>query len=236
MGKVYNVSRNVSLGLLVLAAAALATIIGLSVAYNNERSKNRGWQDHRGTEGNRPSYRIRSSAGMSTSGGTFISTSASTISNTRTSTGMPPSFTTTCVPKEPWDYYRLPETLVPLSYIVTLWPRLKPNTDDMYVFTGQSSVLFTCVEETDLIIIHSNKLNFTSYYGHHAKLTSMGQPSAPSIQKSWLVPKTEYLVLQLRKPLTVGVTYELSTKFQGELADDLEGFYRSEYFENGVKK
>lgn len=220
MGKVYNVSRNVGLGLLVLAAAALATIIGLSVAYNNERSKNRGWQDHRATEGDRPSYRIRNGAGAST----------------RTSTDKPPSLTTTCVPKEPWDYYRLPDTLMPLSYNVTLWPRLKPNSDEIYVFTGQSSVLFTCVKETDLIIIHSNKLNFTSHYGHHAKLTSLGQQSAPSIHKSWLVPKTEYLVLQLRKPLTVGYTYELFTKFQGELADDLEGFYRSEYFEDGVKK
>lgn len=228
MGKVYNVSRNVGLGLLVLAAAALATIIGLSVAYNNEKSKNRGWQDHRATEGNRPSYRIRSNAGMSTS--------ASTISNTRTSTGMPPSFTTTCVPKEPWDYYRLPDTLIPLSYNVTLWPQLNPSSNEMYIFTGQSSVLFVCMKETDLIIIHSNKLNFTSYYGHHAKLTSLGQPPAPAIHKSWLVPKTEYLVLQLRKPLTVGNTYELSTKFQGELADDLQGFYRSEYFEDGVKK
>lgn len=236
MGKVYNVSRNVGLGLLVLAAAALAAIIGLSVAYNNEKSKNRGWQEYRGTEGNRPSYRIRNSAGKSTSGSTFISTSASTISNTRTGSGMPPPFTTACVPKEPWEYYRLPGTLVPLSYNVTLWPRLKPNSDEMYVFTGHSSVVFTCVKETDLIIIHSNKLNFTYYYGHHAKLTGLGQAYAPAIQKSWLVPKTEYLVLQLRKPLTVGCTYALSTKFQGELADDLEGFYRSEYFEDGVKK
>lgn len=234
MGKVYNVSRNVGLGLLVLAAAALATIIGLSVAYNNEKSKNRGWQEYRGTEGK--SYRIQNSAGMGNSGRTFISTSASTIINTRTSTGMPPPLTTACVPKEPWDYYRLPGSLVPLSYNVTLWPRLKPNSDEMYVFTGHSSVVFTCVKETDLIIIHSNKLNFTYYYGHHAKLTGLGHAFAPAIHKSWLVPKTEYLVLQLRYPLSVGCTYALSTKFHGELANDLEGFYRSEYIEDGVKK
>lgn len=225
MGKVYNVSRNVGLGLLVLAAAALATIIGLSVAYNNEKSKNRGWQEHRATENGRPSYRIRSNTGISTSG-----------SGTSTSTGVPPSFTTTCMPKEPWDYYRLPDALLPLSYNVTLWPRLKPNSDDVYIFTGHSAVIFTCVKETDLIIIHSNKLNFTSYYGHHAKLSALGRATAPAIQKSWLVPKTEFLVLQLRRQLTVGGTYVLHTIFQGELADDLEGFYRSEYFEDGVKK
>lgn len=229
MGKVYNVSRNVGLGLLVLAAAALATIIGLSVAYNNEKSKNRGWQEHRAAEGGRPSYRIKSNTGISTGG-------SGTSAGTKTSTGMPPSFPTTCIPKEPWDHYRLPDSLLPLSYNVTLWPRLKPNSDDVYVFTGQSAVIFTCVKETDLIIIHSNKLNFTSHYGHHAKLSALGRATAPAIQKSWLVPKTEFLVLQLRRQLTVGGTYVLHTTFQGELADDLEGFYRSEYFEDGVKK
>lgn len=233
MGKVYNVSRNVGLGLLVVAAAALATIIGLSVAYNNEKSKNRGWQEHGAAESGRPSYRIRSNTGISTSGS---GTSAGTSTGTRTSTGVPPSFTTTCIPKEPWDHYRLPDSLLPLSYNVTLWPRLKPNSDDVFVFTGHSAVIFTCVKETDLIIIHSNKLNFTSYYGHHAKLSALGRATAPAIQKSWLVPKTEFLVLQLRRQLTAGGTYVLHTIFQGELADDLEGFYRSEYFEDGVKK
>lgn len=226
------------LGLLLVAAAALATIIGLSVAYNNEKSKNRGWQDYRAMEGNRPSYRIRNSVGMGADGGTFLSTGtgASAISNTRTRTSVSPSFTTTSVPKEPWDHYRLPDTLVPSCYNVTLWPRLTPNTVGMYVFTGHSIVVFKCVKETDLIIIHSRKLIFTSYYGHLAKLTGLGGVTAPTIHKSWLVPKTEYLVLQLRKPLTVGGQYMLCTKFQGELADDLEGFYRSEYFEDGVKK
>lgn len=202
MGKVYNVSKNVGLGMLVLAATALATIIALSVAYNNERSKNRG----------RPGY------------------------GATNSTSMPTPLTTPFIPKEPWDHYRLPDSLVPVSYNVTLWPRLKPNADGMYIFTGHSMVVFTCVKETDLIIIHSNKLNFTSFYGHHAKLSGLGKATVPTIQRSWLVVKTEYLVLQLRRRLTVGASYVLHTKFQGELADDLEGFYRSEYVEDDVKK
>lgn len=202
MGKVYNVSKNVGLGMLVLAATALATIIALSVAYNNERSKNRG----------RPGY------------------------GATNNTSMPTPLTTPFIPKEPWDHYRLPDSLVPVSYNVTLWPRLKPNADGMYIFTGHSMVVFTCVKETDLIIIHSNKLNFTSFYGHHAKLSGLGKATVPTIQRSWLVVKTEYLVLQLRRRLTLGASYVLYTKFQGELADDLEGFYRSEYIEDDVKK
>uniref|UniRef100_A0A8C6WQE3 Aminopeptidase n=1 Tax=Neogobius melanostomus TaxID=47308 RepID=A0A8C6WQE3_9GOBI len=136
---------------------------------------------------------------------------------------------------KPWDRYRLPDSLLPLSYNLTLWPRLEPNADGLYIFTGQSYVIFQCVKSTDLVIIHSNKLNLTSFNGHLAQLTAEHH-SEPAVEKSWLVPKTHYLVLQLQSSLIVGETYVLHTRFQGELADDLEGFYRSEYTENGVKK
>lgn len=202
MGKVYYVSKNVGLGMLVLAASALATIIALSIAYDKERAKNQG----------KPGDGVPNSTSMPT----------------------PP--TTPITPKEPWDYYRLPVSLVPVSYNVTLWPRLKPNADGLYIFTGRSAVVFRCTKETDLIIIHSNKLNLTTFSGHHAKLSGLGEATAPAIQKSWLVVKTEYLVLQLSSRLDVGASYVLYTEFQGELADDLEGFYRSEYIEDGVKK
>ncbi|XP_056268750.1 aminopeptidase N-like isoform X2 [Pseudoliparis swirei] len=151
-------------------------------------------------------------------------------------TSMPTPFTTPSGPKEPWDHYRLPVSLAPVSYNVTLWPRLKPGADGMYFFTGKSAVVVRCVKETDLLIIHSNKLNLTSFNGHHAVLTGLGQATAPAIQKSWLVVNTEFLVLQLRSGLSVGASYVLYTEFKGELADDLEGFYRSEYTEDGVRK
>ncbi|XP_013871009.1 aminopeptidase N isoform X2 [Austrofundulus limnaeus] len=147
-----------------------------------------------------------------------------------------PPFTTPFTPKEPWDYYRLPKSLIPESYQVTLWPQLQPNADGMYVFTGYSSVIFRCVKETDLIIIHSKKLNFTTVLGNHIILMGLGGVTPPAIRRTWLVERTEYLVVQLRWKLTVGASYKLHSKFTGELADDLQGFYRSEYTDNGVKK
>lgn len=202
MGKVYYVSKNVGLCVLMLAALALAIIIALSVAYDKERAKNRSKPGDGVTD----------------------------------STSMPILPTTPSAPKETWDHYRLPDSFVPMSYAVTLWPRLVPNNDDMYIFTGHSTVVFRCVKETNLILIHSNKLNLTIFNEQLAKLSAVGEHTAPAIAKSWLVPKTHYLVLQLRKSLTVGRFYTLYTEFQGELADDLEGFYRSEYVEDGVKK
>uniref|UniRef100_A0A8B9H828 Aminopeptidase n=1 Tax=Astyanax mexicanus TaxID=7994 RepID=A0A8B9H828_ASTMX len=84
---------------------------------------------------------------------------------------------------------------------------------------------------------HSNKLNYTlTPEGHHAKLTGLEGAKAPAINKTWLEVETQYLVIQLSETLQVGKIYWLYMEFQGELANDLRGFYRSEYFEDGVKK
>ncbi|XP_036963792.1 aminopeptidase N-like [Acanthopagrus latus] len=149
-----------------------------------------------------------------------------------------PPVTTPAPSNNPWDRYRLPKSLVPEIYHVTLWPRLTPDPETkLYIFSGNSTVEFKCVEETDLILIHSNKLNYTTLENNHlARLTSVNGDKAPSITKSWLQPVTQYLVLQLDGKLTKDQHYQLFTEFTGELADDLGGFYRSEYWENGELK
>ncbi|KAI7812167.1 aminopeptidase N [Triplophysa rosa] len=139
-------------------------------------------------------------------------------------------------PAEPWDQYRLPDALVPDHYNISLWPRLQPNIDGLFVFTGKSSVVFKCTRETDLILIHSNKLNLTSEDGCLAKLSTLGNTAPPLIQKTWMQKTTQYLVIQLKGKLSVGEYYVIYSEFVGELADDLAGFYRSEYYENGEKK
>uniref|UniRef100_A0A8C6WVT6 Aminopeptidase n=1 Tax=Neogobius melanostomus TaxID=47308 RepID=A0A8C6WVT6_9GOBI len=132
---------------------------------------------------------------------------------------------------KPWDQYRLPKTLVPEHYNLMLRPRLTPDeTTKLYIFTGESSVDFKCVEETDLILIHSNKLNYTK-----APTLESVNPAvtAPNINKYWLQKVTQYLVIELDAKLKKDHMYRLSTDFVGELADDLGGFYRSEYEEDG---
>uniref|UniRef100_A0A3Q3BS59 Aminopeptidase n=1 Tax=Kryptolebias marmoratus TaxID=37003 RepID=A0A3Q3BS59_KRYMA len=94
--------------------------------------------------------------------------------------------------------------------------------------SGRSVVQFECLEATDLILIHSNKLNYTQ--------TADGGSSAPEIRSTWLQLKTQYLVIELNGKLTAGQKYQLHAAFTGELADDLAGFYRSEYEEDGVRK
>ncbi|KAL7866780.1 hypothetical protein AOLI_G00145940 [Acnodon oligacanthus] len=136
-----------------------------------------------------------------------------------------------------WKNYRLPTSLAPLFYNVTLWPQFNMDIYGRYIFTGHSGAAFTCVNETDLILIHSYELKYSlTWERHHAILRGLSGAKAPAIKKTWLEVETQYLVVQLSEKLQVGMTYWLYTEFRGELADDLRGFYRSEFFENGVKK
>ncbi|XP_056106759.1 alanyl (membrane) aminopeptidase b, tandem duplicate 1 [Rhinichthys klamathensis goyatoka] len=196
MGKGFHISKTVGIVLIVVGAAAVATIIALSVVYSQEKSKNN---------------EVKPTAEVATS--------------------VPP---TTAPSNEPWDQWRLPQTLSPLTYNVTLWPRLKLDpTSGLFIFTGMSSVIFRCVEKTDLVLIHSNKLNMTK----PVTLKALGSQPAPSIDSIVMYEKTQYMVIKLKESLTAGERYELYTEFVGELADDLGGFYRSEYDdENGVRK
>ncbi|KAG7275826.1 hypothetical protein CRUP_016766 [Coryphaenoides rupestris] len=213
MGKGYYLSKNMALAGLLLAAIALVTIIVLSVVYDQERSRNRG------------------PIGDGPPGSEASSSSSSTATPSSSSSTPPPG------PPEPWQRYRLPDTLAPVSYRITLWPRLQPDQQGLFIFTGNSTVEFLCLKDTDLILIHANKLNFTLFQGHQARLAAPpGDPPPPQILRSWLEVETEYLVLRLDGMLVAGLSYLLHSQFQGELGDNLEGFYRSQYTEDGVHK
>ncbi|KFV64943.1 Aminopeptidase N, partial [Dryobates pubescens] len=98
-----------------------------------------------------------------------------------------------------------------------------------YIFTGNSSVVFLCKEATDLILIHSNKLNYTMQGSFLVSLQAVDGATVPPIAETWLEVPTQYLVVRLGERLEQGKRYQLFSSFTGELADDLAGFYRSEY-------
>uniref|UniRef100_H0ZVQ3 Aminopeptidase n=1 Tax=Taeniopygia guttata TaxID=59729 RepID=H0ZVQ3_TAEGU len=192
-----------------MGLGAVATIIALSVVYAQE--KNKGVSD--------------------------VGTSTNTTARPGTSTtARPGTNTTTPAPNNPWNQWRLPATLKPEFYEVSLQPFLKPDANNMYIFKGNSSVVFTCEKATDLILIHSKKLNYTMQGSFHATLRAEGGGNAPAISRTWLETPTEYLVVQLGAPLQQGQRYRLSSSFTGELADDLAGFYRSEYTDEAGNK
>uniref|UniRef100_A0A4W4GQZ5 Aminopeptidase n=1 Tax=Electrophorus electricus TaxID=8005 RepID=A0A4W4GQZ5_ELEEL len=196
MGKGFYISKTVAAVAIVVGAAAVATIIALSVVYSQEKDKN-------------------------------------TVKPADVVTTAVPTFAPTTAPSnDPWHRYRLPDTLVPEFYDVILWPHIRQESNRIDTFTGNSSVVFRCVRETDLILIHSNKLNLTA----EPTLTALSGTPAPIIHSTWMQDTTQYLVMQLNSKLTAGESYVLLTEFVGELGNGLGGFYRSEYKENGKIK
>nr|XP_010592130.1 aminopeptidase N [Loxodonta africana] len=205
MAKGFYISKSLGILGILLGVVAVCTIIALSVVYTNEKNKN----------AENSSSEHPASGSISP---TLATTSATTLDESK-----------------PWNRYRLPETLIPESYRVRLRPYLTPNDQGLYIFQGSSTVRFTCVEATNLILIHSKNLNYTSQ-GHLVTLRGVGGSQPPEIDRTELVVLTDYLVVHLNGYLTVGSQYEMDSEFVGELADDLAGFYRSEYTDGNVKK
>ncbi|XP_005446233.2 aminopeptidase N [Falco rusticolus] len=221
----FFISKTVGIVGIVLALGAVATIIALSVVYAQEKNK----------VVDTTTAATTTTASTTTTTASTTTTTASTSKTTAsTLPTIPPN--TTAAPNNPWNRWRLPTTLMPESYEVTLQPFLIPDANNTYIFKGNSSVVFFCNNATDLILIHSNKLTYTKQNSFHALLQAVDGSSVPHITNTWLEIHTQYLVVQLDGMLQQGKRYRLFSIFTGELADDLAGFYRSEYVESGVKK
>nr|XP_061796529.1 aminopeptidase Ey-like [Nerophis lumbriciformis] len=227
MGKGVYLSKGAAVALAIVGLAAVATIIALSVVYAQEKEM----KNDVGTTAETTTTTATTSTITSTS-----STSTTTTLNSTTPIPTTP-ISTTPAPMEPWHHYRLPQTLAPISYNITLRPQLEPQEDDIFIFTGSCYAVFTCVQDTNLILIHANKLHLNPWDGGYlASLRGLNGAETPGLRKSWLEVPTQYLVLQLNDSLKAGSMYEVTTHFTGELVDDLGGFYRSEYMQDGVKK
>lgn len=220
----FFISKSVGIVAIVLGLGAVATIIALSVVYAQEKNKG-----HISDPGN-----AETTTAVAETTTTAIPKTTTTAVPKTTTTAVPATTaasSTTTVPDNPWNRWRLPTTLMPESYEVTLQPFLTPNANNMYIFKGNSSVVFVCKEATNLILIHSNKLNYTMQGSFLVSLEAVDGSSAPLISKTWLESSTQYLVVQLDGQLQKDQRYRLFSIFTGELADDLAGFYRSEYMD-----
>uniref|UniRef100_A0A7N5K9B6 Aminopeptidase n=1 Tax=Ailuropoda melanoleuca TaxID=9646 RepID=A0A7N5K9B6_AILME len=215
MAKGFFISKALGIVGIVLGVGAVASIIALSVAYSQEKE--------------------RADDALSKLPPTTTAT-AVTASPTAARTTNLANTTTPAAHKDPWTHLRLPRSLVPTFYTISLQPFLEPNDQGLYIFRGNSTVQFKCLEPTDLILIHSKKLNYTLQGNFRVSLTGVGGAAPPAILRTWLEEKTEYLVVQLSDVLQQNQLYELHSIFTGELADDLAGFYRSEYREDNTAK
>lgn len=144
-----------------------------------------------------------------------------------------PTFPTTTEPPPP--VLRLPRSLIPDRYELVLQPRLytriiqevnvtSPN--QTLVFTGNSTVHFRCVQRTGSIFMLYRDLQVFEPLLTH-------KDTGKTI-KSWVKypdGESRFLEVALKEDLEVGGNYSLVLDFRGEISQNLEALYVSQYQE-----
>lgn len=116
----------------------------------------------------------------------------------------------------PWDRMRLPKTVSPLHYDLSIHPNL--TTLD---FTGVVRIQLDVHKDTSTIILHAKQMQISS-----ALLLA---PEGVRPLRVLEYPRFHQLGLLSDLVLTKGRKYEVQLEFAANLSDSFHGFYKSSY-------
>lgn len=125
--------------------------------------------------------------------------------------------------------YRLPNTLYPELYNVTLKPNMKEG-----IFTGKVQIYMRVENDTTLIILNSQNLNISNIKVFR-NYTASNYLNAEPIQILNYVNEqlfTQQLRIYLNSEVKTGEKIMAEIDFNGTLNDDMQGFYRSSYLDS----
>lgn len=136
--------------------------------------------------------------------------------------------------------YRLPTTIEPISYVISLTPHFDNKTGrDAFTFDGNVDIELR-TNQTDIrtIVMHLNGLDILkSNFVLKNKWQSWLWVMPPlRISNTTTDSKTDKYTIELEDPMTPNQLYILSFQYSGKLQTDMHGFYRSSYEENGITK
>ncbi|TMS04005.1 Leucyl-cystinyl aminopeptidase [Larimichthys crocea] len=124
----------------------------------------------------------------------------------------------------PWAQYRLPQSLHPLSYNVTL----SPNLDSM-TFTGCTVITMIVQHNTKRIVLHSAGHNIT-------KATfKLGEGEPRDVTVLEYKPKQQ-IAVKFSEELKAGQTCVLTLDYSANLSHTYDGFYNSSYTDKDGNK
>jgi Peptidase M1 N-terminal domain len=131
--------------------------------------------------------------------------------------------------------YKLPEAVVPLEYDIHLIPYMEETAPPKnFTFDGHVQILLRADKATALIKLHANDMEILkdSVKLQHAETGEEIEVVDVTLQTD----DRHFLEISLASDLAVSNNYKLDINFVGKLNDDMEGFYRSNYFEDGIEK
>ncbi|KAF2886055.1 hypothetical protein ILUMI_20118 [Ignelater luminosus] len=128
--------------------------------------------------------------------------------------------TSTAAPPEDMENYKLPKTVIPKAYDLTLYPNL---TDGL--FKGEVIASVTVQEDVKEIKIHNNGLNIT-------KVDIDGTEA-----KAEIIKKYELLVITLSDGATIKKgERNITIHYDGDMKNRIVGLYTSSYTNDNGKK
>ena len=129
---------------------------------------------------------------------------------------------TTAAPFEdgPWKELRLPRTVIPVHYEITLYPDFYDNNAWFY---GNETVEIDVRQPTRHVMIHVNYLNITR--------TSLEDDSGNSVEinRTFEYKPNQFLVIETKEMLHQSQRVKLSISFDGSLTRSIVGLYKSVY-------
>ena len=118
------------------------------------------------------------------------------------------------------EEYRLPVTVTPELYIITL----TPNYTDFASFTGEVEIVVTAREGGDNISLHYDDMNIDG------REVTNSTGDVLDLDEDTYNNNTNIYTLNLKnQTLTPNETYIIHINYTGFLRDDMAGFYRSSY-------
>ncbi|XP_020482027.2 endoplasmic reticulum aminopeptidase 1b isoform X1 [Labrus bergylta] len=116
----------------------------------------------------------------------------------------------------PWHHMRLPKTVSPLHYDLSIHPNL--TTLD---FTGIVRIQLNVLEDTRTIVLHAKKMQISNVL--------LLAPEGVRPLQVLEYPPFHQLALRSDSVLTRGRRYEVQLQFAANLSDSFHGFYKGSY-------
>ncbi|XP_067653450.1 uncharacterized protein [Haliotis asinina] len=125
------------------------------------------------------------------------------------------------------DVIFLPKTVKPIFYDLEMRPNMYEGEPSTFTFTGYVKITVECLQPTNEVILHANKLDITS--GSVDFAVGEGDSDDVKYMSHDLDSANQLLKIHLNKKMVKNKIYYLKMNFTGPLKDDLVGFYLSSY-------